>query len=226
MSPAPAAVVWDLDGTLVDSAPDLATTLNLMLSRHGLPSHGVDAVRLMIGHGVPKLIERGFRASGRTLSKNEIDSLTPDFLEHYATCATDRTRAMPGAAEALLHFQRAGVRQGLCTNKNEKVSRQILDALGLAKFMGSVIGGDSTEARKPDPLPVLACFRQLDVKPADGLFIGDSSADVGAARGAGVGEIAVVADGYTDTPAPELGADRVLESLERVPEAFPLSRTR
>jgi len=192
-----------------------------MLSRHGLPQHEINAVRLMIGHGVPKLIERGFRASGAPLSADGIDALTPDFLAHYATCATERSRTMPGAIEALKHFKRAGIPQGLCTNKNEKVTRQILDALGLAEFLSSVIGGDSTAARKPDPLPVQTCFKQLGIDPAASLLIGDSPADVEAARAAGVGEIAVVADGYTDTPAEQLGADRVLDSLQRIAKYYP-----
>lgn len=214
----PAAIVWDLDGTLAESAPDLATALNALLAENSLPQHAVEAVRNMIGGGVPKLIERGFRASGRPLGGPGISALVPRFMEVYSACATDNTHLRPQAREALEHFHQAGVVQGLCTNKPISVTRQIVAALGMEAYFGSVIGGDSTEHRKPDPLPLQTCLAELGVSPSDAVMIGDSGADVGAAKSAGV-TVFVVSDGYTSTPAESLGADHVLTHLGEVIEA-------
>lgn len=214
----PAAIVWDLDGTLAESAPDLATSLNTLLAENSLPQHAVEAVRNMIGGGVPKLIERGFRASGRPLDGPGIDALVPRFMEVYSACATDNTHLRPLAHEALEHFHQAGVVQGLCTNKPISVTRQIVAALGMEAYFGSVIGGDSTGHRKPHPLPLQTCLAELGVSPSDALMIGDSGADVGAAKSAGV-TIFVVPDGYTSAPAESLGADHVLTHLGEAIEA-------
>ena len=220
--PYPAAVVWDLDGTLVESAPDLARALNTLLERHGLPPHTVKAVRMMIGHGVPKLIERGFRAAGAPVGEAELEELVPVFMETYGACATDHTYLITGARYVLDRLHRAGVPQGLCTNKPEGVTRAILDALGIARYFGSVVGGDSTAARKPDPLPLLHCLGELGVQPADAVMVGDSAADTGAARAAGV-YVIVVPDGYTGDAPESLGADRIVGSIAEVPGAFPIT---
>lgn len=219
----PAAVAWDLDGTLVDSAADLATALNALLVEQGQHTHAVDKVRTMIGAGVAKLIERGFRAAGDPLGESGVERLLPRFMELYTACATDRTRLIDGAREVLEHFYHAGVPQGLCTNKPAGVTRQILQALDVAGFFGVVIGGDSTATRKPDPLPLRTCLEQLGVAPARALMIGDSGADVGAARAAGV-PVVLVPDGYTGVPAETLGADWVVERLRDVPDLFPPPR--
>jgi phosphoglycolate phosphatase len=212
----PAAVVWDLDGTLVESAPDLATALNTVLEAHGQSTHGVDAVRLMIGGGVPKLIERGFRAANAPLDDAEIQAIVPEFMRIYSACATNNTYLIDHAREALEHLHQAGVTQGLCTNKPISVTRKILAALEVEHYFGSVIGGDSTARRKPDPLPLLTCIENLAASPAGTVMVGDSGADVGAARAAGV-RIIIVPDGYTGVPAAELGADHIVDDLRGVP---------
>ena len=216
----PAAVVWDLDGTLVDSAADLAAALNALLTRHGLNTHPVEAVRRMIGHGVPRLIERGFRAAGLTLDETELESLVQPFMKRYTACATDNTHLVPGAGDALERLRRADVRQGLCTNKPEAVTRNILDSLGIARYFDSVIGGDSTAARKPDPLPLQTCLDELGVAATEAVMVGDSGSDVGAARAAGV-PVVLVPDGYTDVPPETLGADLVVSRIEQIPSRLP-----
>lgn len=216
----PAAVVWDLDGTLAESAPDLATALNSLLDDAGLDPHPVEQVRLMIGHGVAVLIERGFRAAGSPLSEPERDALVPEFMTRYTACATDNTYLVPGARYALERLARAGVRQGLCTNKPEAVTRQITDALDVTKYFGAIIGGDSTPGRKPDPLPLQACLELLGVNPAEAVMVGDSGADVGAARAAGV-YVILVPDGYTGDPPEKLGADLVVAAVAEVPSRLP-----
>lgn len=212
----PAAIVWDLDGTLAESAPDLAVALNAVLEAHGKARHEVDEVRLMIGGGVPKLIERGFRKSGSPLDEKELERIVPQFMEIYSACATDQTYLVDHAREALEHFAKLGVKQGLCTNKPISVTRKIIAALDIERYFGSVIGGDSTLARKPDPLPLCTCIENLGVSPRNAVMVGDSGADVGAARAAGV-PVILVPDGYTGVPAGELGADLVVRNLGEVP---------
>jgi len=217
--PYPDAIVWDLDGTLVDSAPDLATALNALLNEQGQQGHAVENVRPMIGHGVPKLIERGFRAAGAPLDAAAIDALVPRFIEIYSACATDSTRLVPHAREVLNHFYQAGVRQGLCTNKPYSVTRLIVGSLDISGFFQSIVGGDSTAAKKPHPLPLLTCLEELETRPADAVMIGDSGADVGAARAAGV-PVILVPDGYTGAPAVSLGADYVVAGLADIPSSI------
>ena len=213
----PEAIIWDLDGTLVDSAPDLATALNTLLNEQGQHGHAVDSVRPMIGAGVAKLIERGFREAGVPLNEAGRNALVPRFMEIYTACATDKTRLIPRAREVLNHFYHAGFRQALCTNKPYAVTMQILNALDIAGFFGSVVGGDSTSEKKPHPLPLQTCMEQLNVCPSVSIMIGDSGADVGAARAAGI-PVILVPDGYTGVPAASLGADYVTSSLAELPE--------
>lgn len=213
------AVVWDLDGTLVDSAPDLAAALNTLLNEQGQQGHPVQIVRPMIGAGVAKLIERGFRAAGSPIDPAARDALVPRFIDIYTDCATDRTCLVPHARAVLDHIYHAGLRQGICTNKPLSVTRQILGDLDVAGYFGSIVGGDSTPRKKPHPLPLLACLDELGVQPANAVMVGDSGADVGAARAAGV-PVVLVPDGYTGVPAASLGADHVAASLADVPDSL------
>jgi len=215
----PLAVVWDLDGTLVESAPDLATALNALLNEEGQHGHAIADVRPMIGGGVAKLIERGFRAAGAPLDQAECDALVPRFMDFYTACATNSTHLVPHAREMLLHFYHAGVKQALCTNKPIGVTRQIIDALDISGFFAAVIGGDSTPEKKPNPLPLLTCLEEIAVNPEDAVMVGDSGADVGAARAAGV-PVVLVPDGYTGVPASSLGADHVVENLSEIPDVL------
>jgi phosphoglycolate phosphatase len=212
----PKAIIWDLDGTLVDSAPDIATALNTVLNEQGLNSCTIPKVRMMIGGGVAKLIERAFRGSRTELDAAGAEALVPRFMEIYTVCATDNTKLSPSAGRALSYFYNAGVKQGLCTNKPEKVSHKILHSLDIRGYFSSIIGGDSTAQKKPHPLPLQTVMKQLDVNPSECIMIGDSGADVGAARAAGV-PVILVPDGYTGVPAESLGADFVLKSLSTLP---------
>jgi phosphoglycolate phosphatase len=216
----PAAIVWDLDGTLVDSAQDLATALNTLLNEQGQQGHTVANVRPMIGAGVAKLIERGFRAAGVPLDEAARDALVPRFMEIYTACATESTALVPHAREVLDYFYHAGIKQGLCTNKPCSVTQLILNALDINGFFGSVVGGDSTSMRKPHPLPLLTCLEELETHPDDAMMVGDSGADVGAARAAKV-QVILVPDGYTGVPAVSLGADYVVGGLADIPGSIP-----
>ena len=212
----PSCIVWDLDGTLVDSAPDLATALNAVLDKRGFFTHSIDVVRTMIGNGVPKLVERGFNAVGMRLDPAQLDELVAMFVKEYKTCATEQTRPYPHIVETLEKIRGMNIPMGVCTNKPEAFTEQILEGLGLAKYFSSVVGGDTTSTRKPDPQPVLACLRGLVSEPVSSLMIGDSVHDVHAAHAAGV-TVGVVPWGYRSAPVEELGADFVLRDLAALP---------
>jgi phosphoglycolate phosphatase len=215
----PEAIIWDLDGTLVESAPDLATALNALLNEEGQYGHSVDSVRPMIGGGVARLIERGFKAAGAPLNETERDALVPRFMDIYRECCTESTSLVPHARESLLNFYNAGMLQGLCTNKPYEMTELILHSLDIIGFFGSIIAGDSTAEKKPHPLPLLTCLEELEVGPEQAIMIGDSGADVGAARKAGV-QVILVPDGYTGVPATSLGADYVVGGLADVPASI------
>jgi phosphoglycolate phosphatase len=212
----PSAIIWDLDGTLVDSAPDLASALNTVLDMRGFFTHSIETVRTMIGNGVPKLVERGFNAVGVRPDVEQLDELVAMFVKEYKACATDNTRPYPGVTEALQEIHGMNIPMGVCTNKPESFTRQILEGLGLSGFFSSVVGGDSTRARKPDPEPVLACLRGLVAEPSSSLMIGDSVHDVHAAHAAGV-TIGVVPWGYRSAPVEDLGADFILNDVTTLP---------
>lgn len=212
----PDAVLFDLDGTLADSLPDLAGALNDLLQEQGWRQCSIDEVRLMVGGGVPKLIERALGVLGREIDEEQAAGLVSRFLELYTPRATRLTRLNPGATDLLRQLNDAGAGLGVCTNKPEAVTRRILDALGVLEMMGAIIGGDTTPAKKPDPAPVLAGLERLGCAPARGLLIGDSPADAGAARAAGV-PVILVSFGYTQTPVREIGADGIVDSFDEVP---------
>jgi phosphoglycolate phosphatase len=211
MSPAsrsPAFILFDLDGTLVDSAPDLIGALDDLLDAHGRAPVGLAAGRTMIGEGAARLVERGFAARGG-LSR-ALDDLVPDFVARYEARLTRETRPYPGVAETLDTLVRRGLTLGLCTNKPDRATARILDALDLSRYFGSVVGGDGV--RKPAPDPVLRCLSGLGGTPGAALFVGDSPVDHAAARAAGL-PVALVSFGYTPIPAREIGADHVIDRM-------------
>ena len=211
------AIVWDLDGTLVDSAPDLTLALNTVLDKRGFAGLSLATVRTMIGNGVPKLVERGFNAIGMRPEPEQLDVLVSMFVEEYRACATENTRPYPHIVQTLETIREMKIPMGVCTNKPEDFTRQILEALGLSGYFSSVVGGDTTSRRKPDPLPLLTCLHGLDSDPEFSLMIGDSVHDVHAAHAAGV-FVAVVPWGYRSAPVEDLGADFIIRDLNHLTE--------
>src|SRR5207237_1934531 len=143
-------VVFDLDGTLIDTAPDLVTTLNTIFGHEGLPPIGYDAARKLIGGGARRMIERGLAAEGRNPAGERIDALVRDFLDHYATHMTDRSRPFPGVEPALDELAQCGCRLAICTNKFEWLSVRLLEAFGLRKRFAAICGPDTVGVSKPD----------------------------------------------------------------------------
>ncbi len=209
------AIVWDLDGTLVDTAPDLATTLNTILDQHRIAPLPLSMVRPLVGNGAKKMLERGFEASGEHIDDAQLDILFHQFIQIYSVCATQQSQPYPQIVETLEQFRRMNIPMGVCTNKPEGLSRQILDGLGLSEYFSSLVGGDTLPTHKPDPQPLLRCLDELATAPRDGLMVGDSAVDVGAARAAGVA-VAVVPWGYRYQPVEDLGADFILHDLGKL----------
>lgn len=204
------AVVFDLDGTLIDSAPDLAAALNRLLAREGFPSIRLAEVHTMIGDGVAALVERGFAAHGRALSAGELESLSARFVADYEPNSSVETRPFPGAIEALRALRAAGFALGVCTNKPEAATRSILAAFGMDPFIAAAVGGDTLPGtKKPEPATLRETLRRLGAEAGQAIAVGDSPNDIAAARAAGV-PIVAVTFGYSRVPPAELGADRLI----------------
>ncbi len=217
----PAAVVWDLDGTIIDSAPDLAAALNILLEEHGKAPICEANVRQMIGNGVAKLIERGFAESGVIVGAAELQSLQPRFMSIYTPRATELSRLYPGAQSAIQAFHESGVAQAVCTNKPELVSRAILHDMNLAQYFELVVGGDTFEHRKPHALPLQSCLSALGTNVESTLMIGDSAVDADTARAVGM-TIGLVTHGYARQPVETLGADFLISDLAALPNELGL----
>lgn len=215
-SPGAAAVVWDLDGTLVDSAADIATSLNRLLVENGLEDLDESRIRTMIGEGVAVLIRRGFREHGAMPGEQRLEQLVERFLAIYAEVATASTCLFPGAREALKTLGDAGLRQAICTNKPESITRQVLAGLGIAGDFDVVIGGDTLPRNKPDPLPLQTALERLQATPERSLMVGDSAIDVQTAHAAGVG-VAFVTFGYGPRPSHPHEADYIIDDFKDLP---------
>jgi phosphoglycolate phosphatase len=211
-------VVLDLDGTLVDSAPDLVATLNVVFARIGLPGVAYVEARNMVGGGARKMIERGLAAERRSLAAAEIDQLVRDFIEHYAAHIADRSQPFVGLEAALDRLAQGGCRLAVCTNKLEWLARRLLDALGLTQRFAAVCGADTFRLQKPDPELLRRTIMRAGGLPGGAVMVGDSISDIAMGKAAGVPVIAV-SYGYTETPVAELGADRVIGNLTDLPGA-------
>ena len=213
------AIVFDFDGTLVDSADDLRTALNRLLAEENLPPHPIAAVRRMIDDGAMKLLERGFPGAGRVVAGDELQTLTRRFLAIYEPISADSTRPYPGVVDTLERLAAAGHRLGLCTNKPERASRLMLASLGLDRFLTSVVGGDTLPVKKPDPAPLLAAIAGLGLPPSAALMVGDNEHDIATAKAAGVPVVAV-SWGYARVPLAELDADATIDDFADLPAAI------
>ncbi|MDE0921526.1 phosphoglycolate phosphatase [Aurantimonas coralicida] len=209
----PQAVLFDLDGTLVDSAPDIHAALNETLASYGEPPFTLEAVTRMVGRGVPVLIERAWEGLGKSIDPAERDRVVDRFLAIYEPRATELTTLTAGASEATRALVDAGTPIGVVTNKPEAATREILSHFGLSELMQVVVGGDAGPAKKPEPgLLLLACER-LGLAVDQVVFVGDSENDVAAAKAAGMA-VVVLRGGYTSIAADDLGADAVVDRLD------------
>lgn len=216
----PRAVLFDLDGTLIDSAPDIAAAVNELLARQDLGPLTLEDVTSMIGRGVEKLVERAFAAVGNPLSPAELRHQHMEMMEIYARHLTGATTLMPGAGQMLEQLQDEGIALGLVTNKPQRFIETILDFFRLSPLFGVAIGGDSGVAKKPAPDMLLAAMEELGTEPRNTVMVGDSPSDLEAARAAGV-QVVLVRGGYSNVPLDSLGADAVIGGLVALADALP-----
>ena len=211
-------VVFDLDGTLVDTAPDLINALNFVLDREGLPPVPLHSARNMIGAGARKLIERGLELEGRAASVADITRLTDDFIAYYADHIADVSRPFEGLEDALDHLGRSGYRFAVCTNKLEWLSKLLLDRLGLSARFSAICGADTFGISKPDPGILQQTVVRAGGHISSAIMVGDAGPDIGVARRAGVPVIGV-GFGYTEVPIADLNPDRLINHMNELPAA-------
>ena len=211
-------VVFDLDGTLVDTAPDLISALNFVLDREGLPPVPLESARTMIGAGARRLIERGLEQDGRSDSPKDITRLTDDFIEYYAAHIADASRPFDGLESALDDLQANGYRFAVCTNKLEWLSKLLLDRLGLSARFAAICGADTFGISKPDPAILQQTVARAGGQLSTTIMVGDAGPDIGVARRAGIPVIGVEF-GYTEVPIADLKPDLLIGHMRDLPEA-------
>lgn len=213
-----ATIAFDLDGTLVDTAPDLVGALNTILAQEGLPPLPFADVRLMVGRGARALLERGFTAAGQPLDALTAPALVERFIAVYLGRIAHESAPFPGVVEVLAQLRQAGAKLVVCTNKLTHLSVALLDALDLTQAFDAVIGADLAPAPKPDPSHVLAAIAAVGGDPDRAVMVGDSINDALSAVRAGVPAL-MVSFGYTEEPVETLGGDLVIHSFLDVPQA-------
>ena len=214
----PRAVLFDLDGTLIDSAPDLRASINILLRQYELGSLSLERVRGMIGNGIKMLVERAFDSCGHPLVGEEVDAGYAAMLDIYSGHLTTFTRPMPGARAAIRLLHAKGFRMGVVTNKQQAATERILDHFALTPFLGAVIGGSPGMNPKPAPDMLLRALDRLGVEPGDAVMVGDSGIDVEAAHNAGLPAV-IVLNGYMRSSEEAAKAAVTIASLEECPAA-------
>lgn len=212
-------MLFDLDGTLVETAPDLASALNHTLAQAGLARLKLAEIRHMIGDGARAMLSRGLARAGAEVDAPDFEAMVRSFLDYYGMHIADESRPFPGVVAELERLAAAGVLNAVCTNKPEALSRKLLSLLALDRHFGAVVGGDSLPVRKPDGGHLLGALARLGVAADRAVMVGDSANDVNAARAAGL-PVVLVSFGYTAVPANALGADAVIDRFEALPAAL------
>jgi phosphoglycolate phosphatase len=212
-------VIYDLDGTLIDSAKDMQVAVSHVLADHGLPPVSEDDVRIFMGQGSKVTMAKAFGKYGKPLDDEKLSAVTREFVRYYEADPVSHTSAFAGVAEVVARFARLGLKQGVCTNKFERPSRMILEHLKLMPPISDLAGADTFPVRKPDPRHILMLVARMGGAPDRTVMVGDSIHDVEAAHGAGLPAV-LVSWGYTATPASELGAEAVIERFDALPGAL------
>src|ERR1700755_1604696 len=214
----PRTLVFDLDGTLVDTAPDLISALNWVLDREGLPPVPLQSARAMIGAGARRLIERGLELEGPAASYEDVTRLTGDFIDHYAAHIADASRPFDGLESALDDLAAHGYRFAVCTNKLEWLSKRLLDQLGLSARFAAICGADTFGVSKPDPAILRQTVAGAGGPLSQAIMVGDAGPDIGVARLAG---IPVIGGGIGSSAVPiaDLKPDRLVSHMRELPAA-------
>lgn len=217
-------IAFDLDGTLIDTAPDLAASLNAVLAEQGVAPVSIEAARTMVGHGAKVMIERGYAATGIPLPPEVAPRCFERFIEIYRARIAQESRPFPGCLEALEALEDAGAVLVVATNKRTDLAVAVIEALGMSHHFAAIVGADMAPAAKPDARHILFAVEEADGDPDMAIMVGDSATDVNGAKNAGVPVVAV-SFGYTDVPAAKLGADAVIDRYDDLLAAITLLAT-
>ncbi|AMN41600.1 HAD family hydrolase [Rhodoplanes sp. Z2-YC6860] len=211
----PLTVIFDLDGTLVETAPDLVDTLNWVFRRESLPELPYAEARNMIGGGARRMIENGLRLEGRAVDSAELDRMLADFIRYYGEHVADRSRPFPGLDAALDQLAGHGFRFAVCTNKREGLSRLLLEALKMTHRFEAICGPDTFNIYKPDPEILRRTIHAAGGAMERSIMVGDSETDIATARAAGV-PIVAVDFGYSEIPVEKLTPDRLISHYDQL----------
>lgn len=212
-------LVFDLDGTLVSSMSDLTATLNAVLVDNGHRAVAPESVRAQVGQGAKALLQKGLEANGVTWSDDDITPLFGQFLTYYEAHIADHTRPFPGAIDAMTHLRDEGWRLAVCTNKIERLTLALLDALDMTSHFDAIVARDTFPNAKPHAEPVLGAISRAGGVRERSVMIGDTATDIDAARAAGIPVVAVDF-GYTQVPVSDLGPDRIISHFNELPQAI------
>ncbi len=211
-------IVFDLDGTLIDTAPDLIETLNVIFAREGMPPVDYATARELIGGGAKAMIVRGIEAEGRAVTPDKLQRMFDAFIAYYAEHIADRSQPFPGLIDALDSLAARGCQFAVCTNKLEGLSVLLLNKLGLAGRFRAICGQDTFGIQKPDPEVLRRTIAAAGGDPQRSIMIGDSATDVHTAQAAGIPVVAVDF-GYSERPIAEFKPDRIISHFRELPAA-------
>jgi phosphoglycolate phosphatase len=212
-------VVFDLDGTLVDTAPDLLDSLNHCLDTAGLKRADASELRRFVGFGGRVMIERAFEAHGRPLADGQLDRLYAKFIEDYFSGIPGKSAPYPGVVAALDRLSCAGYRLAICTNKMEQHSKRLIDALGLSERFAAICGQDTFPFRKPDPRHLFGTIEAAGGDLGQAVMVGDSRTDIDTAKAAGIAVVAVDF-GYSDQPVRDLEPSKTISHFDELTVAL------
>jgi phosphoglycolate phosphatase len=214
--PPPLAVIFDLDGTLIDTAPDLLAAVNAVMAAEGRTGLELPKLRHLVGHGARTMLEHALMNTGPAVPAERLAQLVDDFLHHYRGNIAAASVPFPGVVETLEKLQSDGARLGICSNKPHDMTELLLGEVGLTHFFGSIHGAGRTAKNKPDAMHLDAVIHELRADKAHSVMVGDSATDVAVARAVGI-PVIVMNYGYTPIPPDELGADAVTGDFTLVP---------
>jgi phosphoglycolate phosphatase len=214
-----AILVFDLDGTLADTAPDLLESLNHCLALDGVEPADDFGFRSYVGNGARAMIERAFAARQRPLAVPRLDALQAEFLQHYVRAMPGKSRLYPGVEKVLRHHRAKGRLLAVCTNKTEPMSVRLLEGLGVASLFSAICGSDTFAFRKPDPRHLFETIKMAGGDPGSAVMFGDSRTDIDTAKAAGIPVIAVDF-GYSDRPVREFEPTHVISHYDEATPAL------
>lgn len=209
------SVVFDLDGTIIDTAPDLVIATNRTLNAFDMDGIDEAVVKRFVGHGSRAMLSAAVKYLGHDIGEQELDEMSERFIDLYSEDIPGESRPFPGLVKALTELQRGRALLGVCTNKRENLSVKLLQALELGDYFGAVLGADTLPVRKPDPAHLLETVTRLGGDPARAIMVGDSETDAKTAKAARIPFIAV-SFGYRNCVIEDLGADAVIDHFDEL----------